>query len=168
MFGIFEKMKRKIGKPDGKKTDDEVKLSDFLERYNGKPKGISIKNTFDGINHNRKKTKREYMALSDDEKRNLVVDEIFRYVEDEKINLDYAMIGTCGKRCVLDRGLLIETLMLYGYPTRFVLDFVNTLTAAGDSSNEVPLVFQSNYRQDIYTDIGQLKNSVVRKFGDVE
>lgn len=166
MFGIFEKMKRKSAKSEENKTDDEVGLSDFLERYSGKPNGVSIRNTFDGINHNRKKTKRELMSLSDDEKRNLVVDEIFRFVDDEKINLDYAMIGTCGKRCVLDRGLLIETLLLYGYPTRYVLDFVNTLSEAGESSNDVPLVFQSNYRQDIYTDIGQLKNSVARKFGD--
>lgn len=86
------------------------------------------------------------------------VDRIWKNLNKEKINLEYACIGySMDNRAVLDYNLMIDLLINYGFKINDILQFMDEFEDSTVNDNEAPIVMISQKYSHIMTDIEPLK-----------
>lgn len=132
---------------------------------------MTMVHTPDGINHNKdrkKPSKREIMEMTDDQKAGLVIDELWNHMKHNRLNLEYATVGFCGEREVLDFDLFVNLLVGYGYGIDYVLAFVDMIDECSQETGVGPLIMKSKESLVINNEIKPFQNSIMRKIERTE
>ena len=96
----------------------------------------------------------------------LVVDDIWKNLDNGKIDIGYAVVGYGSNgRPILDHDIFITLLINYGYQIDHILAFIDDFNDMSQEDNEFPLIMMNSHTQEIYENIEPLEDSIYNKFG---
>ena len=125
------------------RIDVQRHTASLVERYNEK-------------NPQQKKMPKEKMHTIEHSqlKHTPMVDTIWKYIDDGKIDIIYACVGYAyDGQMVLDHGLLVDLLVNYGFNVNDALVFIDELAEASAEDKDAPIVMTNLATATMLTDI---------------
>lgn len=114
----------------------------------------------------RSKTSRIVLKRKNDKDTIEVVEDIWKRISSQDINLYYAVVGYGPNgRPVIDHDILVNLLINYGYHIDHILPFIDDFNAVSEEDDSFPMIMLNSYTYEIYENVKSLKSSIYERLG---